>query len=268
MKRCKRKIHFLFIMLLYAVHAVVLSLRTKNLKLLREKQIRLVTKYSRLALQALNTHVMVEGNPIFVRQRGNYLIVANHMSYFDILVLASIFPAVYITSVEVRDSFFLGRMAKFAGSIFIERRNKQNLDKEIEQVADILREGFNVVLFAEGTSTNGEQVLRFKNSFMRAAFEADVEFLPVCLQYLEINGKTFGPENRDLVCYYGDMQFFPHFNALLSLDSVTAAVHFLPPIAPAEIGCHKAAGEFAQKLVSKRYGLPFGRVARQITTIR
>jgi len=155
----------------------------------------------------------------------NYLIVSNHLSYIDIFVISSMMPSIFIASVdEVEDKFPLGTIAKFGGSVFIERRSRASLSEEIEKIAELLRDGLNVVLFPEGTTSNGERVLSFKTPFLTPAIKSNIDILPICIKYSKIDGDPVNDKNRDLVFYYGDMTFFSHFFRVLSIRSIEIEV--------------------------------------------
>src|SRR5690606_9112228 len=114
----------------------------------------------------------------------NYLILSNHLSYLDIFILFSEFPASFIASVdEVKEMFLLGRVTELSGGYFVERRNRSTLRADIDEIANILKLGINVVLFPEGTTSTGEGVLPFKTPLVSAAGKAGVEVLPVCIKY-------------------------------------------------------------------------------------
>jgi len=155
------------------------------------------------------------------------LIVANHLSYFDIVVMAAQMPTVFITSNEIRETPFLGYVCKLGGCVFIERRNRENVALELAKVEAVLRAGQKVVLFAEGTSTNGETVLPFKKTFFAAALNAGVGVLPICLRYLASDGRRLEPAQRDSICWYGDMTFFPHLLRMLALRSLSVRLEIL-----------------------------------------
>lgn len=141
---------------------------------------------------------------------GSRLIVANHLSYLDILVIAAVQPTMFVTSIEIRDSGFLGFLCKAAGCHFVERRNRSQIDREVREIANSLSQGINVVVFPEATSTNGAQVLPFKVSLMDAAVLSGRPLKPLCINYREIAGAPVDASNRDEVCWYGDMTFFNH----------------------------------------------------------
>jgi 1-acyl-sn-glycerol-3-phosphate acyltransferase len=85
----------------------------------------------------------------------------------------------------MKNTFFLGQICKFASCLFVERRSRGNLDQEIKEITDALNYGHNVLIFPEGTSTNGDEVLRFKRPLFNAAIFSSKKVLPATLNYLE-----------------------------------------------------------------------------------
>jgi 1-acyl-sn-glycerol-3-phosphate acyltransferase len=162
----------------------------------------------------------------FSRQKSvaSHLIVSNHLSYLDILVIAAIQPTLFVTSVEIRESGFLGFMARAGGCHFVERRNREQIDREVKEIAGSLRSGLNVVVFPEATSTNGSSVLPFKVSLMDAAIMAGRPLLPYCINYRAIGGEAVGVHNRDELCWYGDMTFLDHILNVSRRGAITVAV--------------------------------------------
>ena len=185
--------------------------------------------FSRLILRALGIRVIRRGKHALGGQ--NSLIVSNHVSYVDILVIASLRPAVFITSVELKRTFPLGMFARFGGSIFVERRNPAGLKREIRDIEQALRDGHSVVLFPEGTTFDGATVRPFKNSLFTAALRTETPVLPLCIRYLRANGKRLHAGNKDAVYYHGGTTFMEHVPRLLALRSVHVECRFLDPIA-------------------------------------
>jgi len=184
----------------------------------------------------------------------NYLILSNHLSYLDIFILFSEFPASFIASVdEVREMFLLGRITALSGGYFVERRNRSTLRTDIDEIADILRCGVNVALFPEGTTSTGEGVLPFKTPLINAAEKAGVEVLPVCIKYKKINGEDIGPENRDLVYFHGDMEFFSHVGKLLNVKRIDVEVTILEPLSVSSAGSRKDLSDNVYSVISSEY---------------
>ena len=159
-----------------------------------------------------------------IRVGEGHLIVANHLSYLDILVVASLRPLLFVTSNEIRDSGFLGYLAKAGGCHFVERRNRDQIQREVAEIAGSLSQGLSVVVFPEATSTNGAQVLPFKVALMDAAIVSGRPLLPLCLNYREIAGQPVGVSNRDEICWYGNMTFLNHIINVARRGDILVAV--------------------------------------------
>lgn len=187
--------------------------------------------FARVILRLLNIRVHANHGERLRGNGGARLIIANHVSYVDVLALASLAPSVFITSVELKNTALLGTLARLSGSLFVERRKPSGLKSEIREIAQVLGEGMPVVLFPEGTTSNGDSVRQFKNSLFDAAIAARAEILPICIRYTRVNGHRLTTRNRDRVFYYGGVAFLKHFARLLMLRSIDLEILPLKPIA-------------------------------------
>jgi len=187
------------------------------------------------------------------QRRTNYLIISNHLTYVDILVVASLMPSVFVTSVELKQTFPLGLFAWLGGCLFVERRSRAGLKREIEEIASVLAEGTSVVLFPEGTTSNGDTVRPFKNSLITAAITTGASLLPVCIRYRAANGHRVDPTNRDSLYYYGGTTFFQHLPRLLALRSIDVDCVVLRPIAAHQHQSRKDLATRAHQMISAVY---------------
>lgn len=210
-----------------------------------------ISRWTGRALRLLGFKVVVEGKENLPHD-DKALIISNHMTYLDVYILAACYPSVFVTSVEVRDAFFLGFLCKLGATLFIERRSRHGLQKEIKNISDTINEGLPVILFPEGTSSNGDDVLPFKTSFMALAKKADVDLFPVCLKYQTINNSEITPQNRDKIYYYGDVEFFPQFVRLPFLEEVSVRVSFLPKISSKEYDRKELTAK-AREMIQEKY---------------
>lgn len=191
-------------------------LTTKDPVLRRKRQARHTNRHCKELLKAFGITLKVNHPERLEALRDTaYLLVSNHVSYTDIVALASIEELVFITSVEMGRIPFLGSVTRLGGSLYTNRKKPVSLKKEIQNFSDAISLGFKVVLFPEGTSTDGSTVREFKRSLFQIALNANCPILPVCIKYETIDGKEINEKNRDLVCWYGDMEFAPHFWKLL-----------------------------------------------------
>jgi len=187
---------------------------------------RLVSWHARFCAWFMGLRVRFHGA---VPRDENFLMVANHMSYLDVLGLAAHLPTRFVTSVEMRDTPFLGQIARLAGCLFVERRSRDNLSREVMALSDALGDGERVLVFPEATSTDGSSVLRFRRPLFQAALDAGVRVLPLCLNYRRISGQDVTAKNRDDVCWYGDMGFVGHLWGVFQHHEVVLEVDVLEP---------------------------------------
>lgn len=216
-----------------------------------------VANYTRRALKLFNFDVELIGYDPDLMKQKNFLLVSNHMSYIDILVLSSIQPCVFVTSVDMGEQPFLGPMAEMGGSIFVERRHRRQISHDVNVMAETLRAGHNVVIYPEGTSSNGERVLPFKKSLLMSAVEAGVDIMPLTIKYIEVNGEPFSLENRDRLCWYGDMDFLSHFLGLMKVRGARAQLHFHEPLPVTKETTRYELADQCHQLISRTYGEPF-----------
>lgn len=204
---------FITIFIFVSLSIDIFTLNKKQKRILFSK---ITSKAAKLLLCLLG--IKTEINSINI-PKGN-LVVCNHVSYIDIAIIAAYIPSLFITSVEVQKDLFLGTIAKFGGSIFVERRKKSKVLMDIERTSNILKENHNVILFPEGTSSKGEQVLPFKGALFMAAINQSIDIIPICCQY----------ENYEHIAYYGDHKFFKHLLRLFSIPQTKAKLTVLPAI--------------------------------------
>lgn len=161
-------------------------------------------------------NIKVSSNLDTKRIKVPHLIVSNHLTYLDILILSSHFNTSFVTSQEMKETPVLGQLCLLGGCFFVERRKRSGIRKEIKELSDSLQSLHNIVIFPEATSTNGEAVIKFRRPLFQAAFDSNTKILPVCLNYKTLDGKKITIKNRDNVFWYGDMNFFTHAMILLS----------------------------------------------------
>jgi len=228
-----KAITLFLLLILYALAALVIialpATRAHRLARLTGN----VRFFARLGLRMLGVRVhtrRVKRKGIRTR-RTNYLIISNHVSYVDVLVIASLMPSVFITSVELKQTFPLGFFAWLGGCLFVERRSRAGLKREIGDIATVLVQGTSVALFPEGTTSSGDTVQPFKNSLITAAITTGTSLLPVCIRYRAANERLVDTANRDSLYYYGRTTFFQHLPRFLALRSVDVECVILKPIA-------------------------------------
>jgi len=190
---------------------------------------RLTQTFAFLIRTILNIKVTVVGDVGQVK-KGGCLIISNHFSYVDGFVLISIFPMGFITYGEVKKWPVIGQWMALIGTIFINRERKNQVSLLVLEISRKLKEKANILLFPEGDSTNGERMLPFQTAPLAAPLRARSIIVPVTLVYKCVDDRPVSKANRDLIYFYGDMDFLPHFWKLLSLRSAEAMVTIQPKI--------------------------------------
>lgn len=170
----------------------------------------------RRVLRCFGTEVRTTG-PI----PGSGLLVSNHLSYLDILVLGALTPSVFVAKREVRGWPVFGWFARLAGTLFTDREKPTRVAALAAALEAALDRGLLVVLFPEGTSSDGDSVLPFKTSLLESAARG-THPLAACLIEYQLDDGDVGEE----VCYWKDMTLVPHLINLLSKPAVRASVRF------------------------------------------
>jgi 1-acyl-sn-glycerol-3-phosphate acyltransferase len=153
---------------------------------------------------------------------GQGLVCSNHLSYLDILVYAAATPCVFVSKREVRRWPAFGILARCGGTVFVDRQSRSSAEEAARKIAAVLEEGVPVLLFPEGTSTDGSAVLRFHPTLLEPAVQLSLEMTAAAIGY-----RAQGAEERD-VSWFGDAPFLPHLLRTLSRPRIVAEVEFFP----------------------------------------
>jgi 1-acyl-sn-glycerol-3-phosphate acyltransferase len=149
------------------------------------------------------------------------LLVSNHLSYLDIVVFGALGPAVFIAKREVKSWPVFGWLAILAGTVFVDRRRRSAVRRSNEKITGALEAKQLVVLFPEGTSTDGSTVLPFKSSLLAPVLATNMPITTACMKYTMADGDV-----AEEVCYWKDMTLVPHLINLLSKKLVRSFVCF------------------------------------------
>ena len=160
------------------------------------------------------------------------LILSNHVSWLDICVITALAPVVFIAKSEVARWPVVGWLAKLQRTIFIERERRQKTGAATQEIAGRLLGGDAVVLFAEGTSSEGTRILPFRSALIGAVHHAladsshhtTITVQPLSLAYVGFRGLPMGRALRERVAWYGDADLIPHFIGVLSAGAIDVTV--------------------------------------------
>jgi len=149
--------------------------------------------------------------------------VCNHLSYLDIVVISALTPVVFVAKREVKGWPVFGWFARLAGTMFVHRESRTHVGKVANEIDESLKQGALVVLFPEGTSSDGKTVLPFRSSLLEPVAKNGHRVTAALIGY-ELKNGDVGEE----VCYWKDMTLVPHLINLLSKGSVKAIIRFQP----------------------------------------
>ena len=208
--------------------------------------------YHRMVCRLLGLRIEVTGTP---PQAGPVLIVSNHVSWLDIVVLSAVAPLSFIAKREVREWPFFGTLARLQRTVFIDRNRRHATGTKRDEMQDRLKARDILVLFPEGTSSNGHEVLPFKSSFFGAAENEGVLVQPVSLAYCKCRNL---PMNRRLMpsyAWYGEMELAPHLWEALATGPVDVSVTFHAPLSVSGEGNRKLLARHAEEKVRQGVSL-------------
>ncbi len=191
------------------------------------------------------------------------LYASNHASWLDIVVLSSLAPVSFVAKKEIAGWFFFGWLAKLQRSVFIDRRPSQAVAHDTELTRRLAARD-NIVLFPEGTSGDGNRVMRFRSAlfnFAEREAPGTLTVQPVSVCYSGLNGLPLDRRNRPLLTWYGGMDLLPHVWNFLGLGHTEVTVSFHPPLPPvsdrkqiARLAQHKVAEGLARSLAGRPRG--------------
>jgi 1-acyl-sn-glycerol-3-phosphate acyltransferase len=154
------------------------------------------------------------------------LVVSNHVSYLDIITHGSVLPLRYSPKSDIAKWPLLGWYIGLSRPVWADRQSRQASRKTLRDFAKTMKRGMYLIVYPEGTSTDGKSgILPFKSTSFEAALIGNAPIIPVITRYNEVPG-------RPTVCWYGDMTLLPHVWQILRFPSIEVRMQFLDPIIP------------------------------------
>jgi lyso-ornithine lipid O-acyltransferase len=208
---------------------------------------RLPVIYHRWCCRILGFRVHCIGAPVEHRPA---LFVANHVSYTDIMILGSLIAGSPVAKAEVAGWPLFGWLARLQRAVFVDRR----LRNTTRQLAERFAQGDALILFAEGTTGDGNHVLPFKSALLGAARcggdGAAVVVQPVSLAYTRLDGIPIGRFYRPYFAWYGAMELLPHMWKMIGLGTVEVVVEFHPPTTLDACASRKALTQYCRARIA------------------
>jgi 1-acyl-sn-glycerol-3-phosphate acyltransferase len=194
--------------------------------------------YHRRVCKLVGLKLHIEGA---IEQGKPVLVVANHTSWLDIPVLSAVAPLSFVAKSEVRTWPFVSALARLQRTVFVDRKRRQTVGETANEIMSRLAAGDTVVLFAEGTSSDGNRVLPFKTSLFAAVkpgAKAAAEASPapstvvqtLSIVYTRLRGVPLSRADRPLIGWYGDMEMGSHAWELLQAGPIDVHITIGPPI--------------------------------------
>lgn len=149
------------------------------------------------------------------------LVIANHLSYLDVMVLGADVPMVFVAKSEVASWPLVGPLCSFVGTLYIDRTSRAGLPAVANSVANLMAAGIRVMVFPEGTTTAGDQLLPFRPALLQPAIDQGAAVACATLMYETPPGSI--PAQAS-VCWVGDAPFMPHVYGFFGLPSIDAHV--------------------------------------------
>ena len=152
-----------------------------------------------------------------------FFLVTNHLSYVDIAALRATVKGIFVAKAEVNTWFLAGRIVRDMGIIFIDRNNRRDIPRAGAEIIRKLNDGEGVIVFPEGTSTKGEDILPFNSSFFEFAAKTDLPVSYASISYRTPEGE---PAASKVICWWEDITFMAHLFRLFTVKRFTAILDF------------------------------------------
>ncbi len=209
--------------------------------------------YHRQVCKIVGIRLNVDGE---VARNEGVLLISNHVSWIDITVLSAMAPVSFVAKQEVASWPFVSWLAKLQRSVFVDRNRRNEVGDKANEILSRLESGDHVVLFAEGTSSDGNHVVPFKSALFAAAKPSNGNALgdkisaqTLALTYTKLHGLPLCRRGRPLVAWYGDMDLASHAWRLLGLGPLDAHIRIGPPVPLDAFPDRKALARYAEDKV-------------------
>jgi 1-acyl-sn-glycerol-3-phosphate acyltransferase len=192
----------------------------------REQKLYAIQHWSGQTLQARGVNVRLRSKT--TSNTTTRLLVANHVSWLDVLVIQSLQPSVFIAKKEVGNWPVVGAIAKACGVVFVDRGSPSSAKRMVDDVSNALHHGYRVAGFPEGTSSEGHGVSLFHANIFEAAIHRQVDVQPIALRYVDIDTGALSTT----AAFVGEMQFLESLHRIMSSQVITVDVQLGDAISP------------------------------------
>ncbi|MCC6918186.1 MAG: 1-acyl-sn-glycerol-3-phosphate acyltransferase [Alphaproteobacteria bacterium] len=214
-------------------------------------------RYHRIVARIMGMRVRVTGA---IEGGGGVLVASNHISWLDIVSISTVGPISLIAKKQVDTWPFFGLLARLQETVYVERERRAKTAEQRDVIKDRLGQGDTIVLFPEGTSSDGNRVLPFKSALLSAAEgrikdrkggEKAIRVQPMSVAYTKIQGLPMNRDYRPFVAWYGDMDLIPHLLELFSLGAIDCEITVHPSMTVEQMGSRKALTVECERIISE-----------------
>jgi 1-acyl-sn-glycerol-3-phosphate acyltransferase len=215
--------------------------------------------YHKLVCRILGLRLHVTGR---IDRTKPVLLVSNHISWLDIPALSALAPVSFVAKAEVGTWPFVSQLAKLQRTVFVDRTKRTLVKSKAGEIAERLAEGDTIVLFAEGTSSDGNRVLPFRSSLFSAAAFApavandngpDVSVQTIAINYTHLHGLPILRHERPMIAWYGEMDMLSHAWSVLKSGPLDVTISVGEPVPLASLRDRKALAAFSEARVRRDY---------------
>lgn len=213
--------------------------------------------YHRMLCRLIGIRVATRGHPDEMRP---VLMIVNHTSWLDIPILSAQARLSFIAKSEVKSWPFFGLLAELQRTVFIARGKRSDTQRQRDEILGRLAGGDTLVLFPEGTSSDGNRVLPFNTALFSVA-EGELEdrhgkkgpvvIQPVSVAYTRLHGLPLGRRLRPLFAWYGDMSLVPHLWEAFGAGPLDVQIQFHPPVSIRSFASRKALARHCESVIAE-----------------
>lgn len=242
---CRLVLYLLWFGLMLPVQAVCVWLRLPGRR-------GVPRRFHRVSCRIFGLKLIEKGHPC---QERPTLFVSNHSSYLDIEVLGAVLNASFVAKAEVAKWPLFGFLARIQETVFIDRAARREIDRQNQSLRDRLEAGDNLILFPEGTSSDGNRTLPFKTALFAVAErrlrDQALRVQPISVTAVAMDGIPIGRTLRPIYAWYGDMDLLPHLWSVVQAGEITVVVEFHEPATIEAFGTRKALAEYCRGRIAE-----------------
>ena len=163
------------------------------------------------------------------KEAKRVMFISNHISYLDIIILGSLVNAIFVAKSEIRNWPIINKLCMLGKTIFVERDNRRSVKKQAILIKENMENGLNVILFPEGTSSDGSKVLSFKSSLFEVIDHEELRnynLQPISISYNKLDGLPLVKIHRPFLAWFGAMNLASHVWKFLGLGTSEVNIRF------------------------------------------